>query len=284
MKKLLFLGSLVTLFIPGLASASYDDVALATTTDISVNSITLNVSGSSASIESIAVDSSNFTVVLQAGSSFKISAPSLNTLAYDVLNTANESSDVDYICTGSAATLEVSAVASTTIIVTPSSSLCADAVESSSSGSGKGSGGGGGGGGVATVVVAAPAAVETAEINALMAQIATLQAQIAALSGTPAASVSPGAMSGKLNLTANMSRGTRGASVKSLQQFLNTHGFVIASSGPGSPGNETDLLGNLTVQAIQKFQKQYGIADVGTPGYGTVGPKTRAKINELSAQ
>ena len=86
----------------------------------------------------------------------------------------------------------------------------------------------------------------------------------------------------KAVITANLSAGSRGASVKSLQQFLNTHGFVIASSGPGSLGNETELFGSLTVKAVQKFQEQYGIASPGTTGYGRVGPKTRAKINELS--
>ena len=281
MKKLLILIPLLAFFLPGVADAAYNDVSLATTTDLSVNSISLDVSGSDATIESLIVGSTNFTVVLQQNSSFKVSASSLNKLGYDVLDTANSPSSSNYICTGSAATLEVSAVASTTVIVTPSSSLCADAVVSSSSGSGKGSGGGGGVTAVANPVpVAAQATYPTKEahIQAIMQAIAALQLQIQQLTGAPAASVS--AVSGKI--TTNLSVGSRGPGVKTLQQFLNTKGFTVSSSGPGSSGNETETFGSLTRTAVQKFQEQYNIASPGVPGYGTVGPKTRAKINELS--
>ncbi|KKT14136.1 MAG: hypothetical protein UV94_C0023G0008 [Parcubacteria group bacterium GW2011_GWC1_43_30] len=48
------------------AFAAYDDVSLTTDTVLSVNGITLNVSGSSAVIESIAVGGTTFTVTLQA--------------------------------------------------------------------------------------------------------------------------------------------------------------------------------------------------------------------------
>ncbi|TSC77836.1 MAG: hypothetical protein G01um101433_458, partial [Parcubacteria group bacterium Gr01-1014_33] len=37
----------------------------------------------------------------------------------------------------------------------------------------------------------------------------------------------------------------------------------------------------LTRAAVQKLQEKYGIAKEGDAGYGVVGPKTRAKINEL---
>src|SRR3989344_1223938 len=122
MKKLLISSLLATAWlVPGLAFAAYNDVSLATTTDLSVNSISLDVSGSDATIESLIVGVTNFTVVLQQNSSFKVSASSLNKLGYDVLDTVNSPSSSNYICTGSAATLEVSAIASTTVIVTPSS-------------------------------------------------------------------------------------------------------------------------------------------------------------------
>lgn len=48
--------------------------------------------------------------------------------------------------------------------------------------------------------------------------------------------------------------------VKKLQQYLNTHGFVLASSGPGSPGNETTYFGNLTQLGLINFQKSKNIA------------------------
>lgn len=46
-------------------------------------------------------------------------------------------------------------------------------------------------------------------------------------------------------------------------------------------GLVTGYFGAATRRAIQRFQEKYGIAAPGDPGYGLVGPKTRAKVNEL---
>jgi peptidoglycan hydrolase-like protein with peptidoglycan-binding domain len=74
-----------------------------------------------------------------------------------------------------------------------------------------------------------------------------------------------------------------GADVLRLQRFLNTDADTrVAASGAGSPGNETSYFGPATKGAVQKFQVKYGIAGAGDPGYGYVGPKTRAKLNSLS--
>ena len=81
-----------------------------------------------------------------------------------------------------------------------------------------------------------------------------------------------------LTLTRSLALGSTGADIKLLQQYLNTNGFIIAQSGPGSPGNESTYFGSLTVKAIQRFQAQNGIVTSGSPettGYGAVGPKTR---------
>lgn len=72
--------------------------------------------------------------------------------------------------------------------------------------------------------------------------------------------------------------------VKILQQLLNKAGFTIAESGVGSPGNETEYFGSLTRAAVQRFQCSKGIVcegDEDTTGYGKVGPKTRAILNNL---
>jgi len=81
-----------------------------------------------------------------------------------------------------------------------------------------------------------------------------------------------------LTLTRSLALGSTGADIKLLQQYLNTNGFIIAQSGPGSPGNESTYFGSLTVKAVQRFQAQNGIVTSGsseTTGYGAVGPKTR---------
>ncbi len=73
--------------------------------------------------------------------------------------------------------------------------------------------------------------------------------------------------------------------VKRLQQILNSDPETqISSSGAGSPGSETTYFGSATKKAVQKFQVKYGIAKEGEAGYGNLGPKTRAKIQEVFKQ
>jgi len=76
----------------------------------------------------------------------------------------------------------------------------------------------------------------------------------------------------------DMEVGSVGNDVKALQVFLNTHGFYVASSGPGSSGSETTMFGSLTKMALAKYQKANGI----TPAEGYFGPKTRKFINNLT--
>ena len=45
--------------------------------------------------------------------------------------------------------------------------------------------------------------------------------------------------------------------------------------------NETTTFGSLTEKAVQKFQVKYNLAKEGDSGYGTVGPKTRAMLQEV---
>lgn len=76
----------------------------------------------------------------------------------------------------------------------------------------------------------------------------------------------------------NLSLGMSGLDVKQLQQFLNQEGFKIADQGPGSPGNETEIFGSLTQQALIKFQQAHNI----TPAAGYFGPLTQSFIAAYS--
>lgn len=67
--------------------------------------------------------------------------------------------------------------------------------------------------------------------------------------------------------------GSQGSDVMALQRYLNAHGYAVASSGPGSPGSETDLFGLLTMSALKAFQAAHGIAST-----GNLGPATRAYL------
>lgn len=84
----------------------------------------------------------------------------------------------------------------------------------------------------------------------------------------------------------NLTIGSRGEDVKQLQVTLNKDPRTrIAVSGPGSPGSESDYFGNLTKDAVIKFQELYKdeilIPNGLSFGSGFVGPSTIAKLNTL---
>ena len=73
--------------------------------------------------------------------------------------------------------------------------------------------------------------------------------------------------------------GSIGEDVRQLQIFLNSHGFTVAATGPGSSGQETDTFGSATRAALMFFQKSYGITTT-----GSLGPKTMGLINGFGNQ
>lgn len=87
----------------------------------------------------------------------------------------------------------------------------------------------------------------------------------------------------KFKFTKNLQIGDVDPEVKLLQEFLNSKGFLVSESGPGSPGKETELFGAGTKSALIKFQeanadyilKPYGL----TLGTGFLGEGTRSFIN-----
>ncbi|MDD2807651.1 MAG: peptidoglycan-binding domain-containing protein [Patescibacteria group bacterium] len=82
-------------------------------------------------------------------------------------------------------------------------------------------------------------------------------------------------------LTLNLKLGDTNSQVKILQQLLNKSGFIIAKSGPGAVGNETEYFGSLTRAAVQRFQCEKNIVCQGseaTTGYGQTGPQTRTAL------
>jgi hypothetical protein len=84
------------------------------------------------------------------------------------------------------------------------------------------------------------------------------------------------------SLTVNLNLGQSHPQVAILQKVLNGKGFVVAPSGPGSPGNETNYFGGMTQAALRSYQCSVGIACDGnesTTGYGRLGPMTRASLN-----
>lgn len=122
----------------------------------------------------------------------------------------------------------------------------------------------------AAVSSEADVAVLQARLNGLLATLQALKAQGMVNANVNAVVNANANASFKRNLALNAT----GDDVKALQIWLNAHGHAVASSGPGSLGNETKIFGGLTKSALAKFQAKVGI----TPALGNFGPLTRAHI------
>lgn len=92
-------------------------------------------------------------------------------------------------------------------------------------------------------------------------------------SSTIATNTETGVSSGLKLFTRDLKKGDTGADVKELQVFLNTHGYLIALTGAGSLGKETNSFGELTKKALASYQRSKGISAT-----GFFGPITRAYI------
>lgn len=74
--------------------------------------------------------------------------------------------------------------------------------------------------------------------------------------------------------TRNLQLRDTGADVRALQQYLNAHGFPVASSGVGSSANETTYFGPATYRALKRFQAAHSILST-----GYFGPLTRQYVD-----
>ena len=231
------------------------DVTLSGSTVVNVGGYNLVVSGS-ANIDSIIVDTSSFSVQLSPGASLTVT--SADRKAFSVSpNTYTTSTTC--ISSESSVTLSMSSGSATTVVVTPSSAVCAI-----SGGGGGISGGGGGGGGstptpVYTVIPGTSASSASSVASSVSsASIAVITKPIILPSGLTVA------------LTKTLKLGSENSEVKALQQALAQDKTIYPE------GKATGYYGPATRNAIKRFQKRYGIEQV-----GFVGPLTRKKLNEV---
>lgn len=278
MKRVLFL-AISLLLLPVFVFAAFDDTTLTTDVIVTTAGIDLNVSGSSAVVETITVDSDHFFFTLRSGSSIQVTSSDKRVLATNA--------PVQYIttneCGSSSSILKFTSAdnSESIITVTPKTSTCGNNATSATVPSSSSSSSGGGGGiAPASLINPTPPSTVAQNINIPVTKIA-----VAPVSVTPAPTVSVPSVSApavSAIFKKILSPGKSTPDVKRLQQLLNADPDTrITTSGVGSPGKETTYFGTLTVKAVKKFQVKYGIAKPGDGGYGLFGPKTRAKIQEI---
>src|SRR3989344_4686725 len=289
---LVFLLAPSFLFAANDAQFSSSDAQLQMT--VSGTTVTLKVSGVH-TVDSLTVDSGSFDVVLSQSSLVITSADRYT------LTASPDSFTTSFECGASESKLALSRNldGTATVTVTPSTTVCGGG---GGGGSPSSSGGGGGGGGSAAdvftstaVVAVAPAAVAVAPVatgassNAELSQLINLFIALGIIpeskaDAARAALSSQGVSSAAVSATFSrgIGNGAKGEDVKRLQVLLNSDPDTkVSASGAGSSGSETETFGPATESAVKKFQEKYGIAGPGSEGFGFVGPKTRAKLEEV---
>lgn len=278
------------LSIPFLASAAYNNVSITSSAVITSGGISMTISGDSSVVASIAVDSGSFTVTLSPGSTINVVSATGRSFGVTIPG----STQALTTCDGSTSTLTLTspsdAGSSDTITVTPGSDACVIP------NTGGGSGGGGGSSSSGSVTTTVPAvststttvatvATSTDALSAQQAQVASLQATLAGLVAQLAGKGKVTGSGSGFIFTKRLSLGSKSNDVINLQKVLNSDPDTqVASSGAGSQGNETSYFGPATKKAVQKFQVKYSLAVPGGVGYGVFGPKTKAKLAEVSKQ
>lgn len=241
---------------------------------------------SGGTFDKIVVSNGSMTFTMSAGETVTITAPGNNTLT-------NDGGFTPACATHSTLTLNPSS--SKVITVTPGSSCTA----SSSNGSSSQSSSNGSispvfaGGETApnplplsstdtqtaassTSSASPNAALTVPQINSLLGLLAAFNASQSVIANVRAILTrtnSPSATPQKTFLR-NLFFGITGTDVRALQVYLNTHGARIASSGAGSPGDETTYFGTLTKDALARFQAAHNIY----PPAGYFGPLTRSYL------
>lgn len=211
---------------------------------------------------------------------------------YRVWKSTNSSSGFSVIGTATAPTVSYSDPSSGLALgttyyyrVTARDTNSNESDQSSSSGGatlgGGNVGGGGNTGGGGTYTPPAPTTTTTAATSTTSATTtaatSTAQTVVPAITTTQPLATMPLSTTIVYTFTKRLISGMVSDEVKKLQEALSQDKDIYPE------GMITGKFGQLTKKAVQKFQEKYGIAKKGDIGYGEVGPKTRAKLNQLFA-
>ncbi|MDD4804170.1 MAG: metallophosphoesterase [Candidatus Pacebacteria bacterium] len=253
-----------SVYVKGKNSSDSEDTVSATSSEfytLAPSPSGLTVSGTSASTISLSANSFNNSNVGSSGYYFSRIGKNSGWIS------TNAWQDTDLSC-GRTYTYNVkyrnaNGVETNSISIDASTSRC------------RSSGGGGGGGGGSVTKTVTPITTSSIDILALLAQLEALLGQQSSISNIQIQDpVSVG--SGKNQFYRDLYVGISGEDVLQLQKFLNSIGYIIAVTGPGSVGNESMYFGNLTKQALSRWQLANGL-----PNTGYFGPMSRGKINPI---
>jgi hypothetical protein len=223
-------------------------------------------------ISSANITNTSFSVLVSATDNVGLSATPYVYHNVTLGTFSDATSDSSYSYT----TLTPNTAYTVEVIVTDSVGNIATSSQVAITTTGSSSGGSSGGGSSSKKKVTTTTAIATTtttssdpEIQRLLTLLAQLRAQLATLlaqkQGTTPVST----------ITRDLELGMEGEDVRTLQKYLNTHGYIIAQTGPGSPNNETTRFGPATHSAVIRYQNahltQLGIRN----GTGYVGVKTR---------
>jgi peptidoglycan hydrolase-like protein with peptidoglycan-binding domain len=116
------------------------------------------------------------------------------------------------------------------------------------------------------------------KVSTRVVALATVVGSVLAAASTASAALNLPTQSCNYVFTANLKAGMRNAEVRNLQKVLNAYPqTMVAASGAGSTGMETDYFGSATKAAVIKFQSINGV----TPTSGNVFSLTRAVLNQV---
>ncbi|MFY9463107.1 MAG: peptidoglycan-binding domain-containing protein [Candidatus Sungiibacteriota bacterium] len=246
--------------------------AFATTIDADIT-LTLPSDGSTYTLKSGSV----FNDLDVSGDTMRFSGDTGGSVSVDLRSgdkkTMTNNRNIATVCGTSESSLVISTGPGVTT-VTPSGTCGGSSGGGGTSGGGSSSGGGGGGSG--SFAPATPTTATVDKVTLLKQQIASVQAAIQQKLALAGSAVKSSGASLVSLFVRNLGTGDRNDSVKTLQQLLARDKDIYPE------GLASGLFGPATTRAVQKFQMKYGlIKSVKDPGSGQVGPKTRAKLNEL---
>lgn len=257
-----------TIFFLLTIAASAAIVTLAPSTNLLVAGRELVISGTSAALESITVETNSFSISLASDSTLTLS--SHDGVGYEISDSSNVVHAV--VTCGIPSTLTLTATAGSTVTITPINTCTTTGTQKITTGS-------------------YPQRLTLPPVQTTVLECAPGD-RFSAVTGKPCSidTIVPAPASPPTTIppttfqfTRDLMSGMTHVDVKKLQQFLNTHGAVVATSGGGSLGHETTYFGEKTKQALIKYQELHA-KDILTPlglkkGTGKLGGKTRAYMN-----